>query len=282
MDVVKLPKKFREVCYAITDGKNELLETLESYTKYPHQITAVKAEIAYFNMDYENALMFDLELLPFFDEWYYSNVADEHMAAMTFAAIKLHREQQIIDAFTKEQERIMSEGGNQQRSRSNYCDLMKTYLQNGMLPYADKKELHYQDPMNGKTITELSQELKDSDKNLDFDSVKGKSRLYYACCTHGFAKDVIEIYEQIKEEQLGELAYENAIIRYLYLGDKEEAIRTIERLATARLWAVASPTQVRPMRFFQLPYIHDFLADQQILKRIREAAYINNGTLVRK
>ena len=282
MDVVKLPKKFREVCYAIADGKNELLETLESYTKYPHQITAVKAEIAYFNMDYENALMFDLELLPFFDEWYYSNVADEHMAAMTFAAIKLHREQQIIDAFTKEQERIMSEGGNQQRSRSNYCDLMKTYLQTGTLPYADKKELHYQDPMNGKTITELSQELKDSDKKLDFDSVKGKSRLYNACCTRGFAKDAIEVYEQIQNEQLGEVPHETAIIRYLYLGEKEEARRTTERLATARLWAVAAPTQVRPMRFFQLPYIHDFLADQQILKRIREAAYINNGTLVRK
>lgn len=231
-------------------------------------------------MDYENALKFDFEILPFFDEWYYSNVADEHMAAMTFAAIKLHREQQVIDAFTEEQERIMSEGGNQQRS--NYCELMKTYLRKGMLPYADKKELHYQDPMDGKTITELSQELKSGDKKLDLDSVKGKYRLYYACCTHGFAKDVIEIYEQIQNEQLGESLYENAIIRYLYLGEKEEAIRTTERLATARLWAVAAPTQVRPMRFFQLPYIHDFLSDEQILKRIREAAYINAVTLVRK
>lgn len=68
MDLVKLPKKFREACYAITDGKNEVLETLDSFTKYPHQIAAVKAEIAYFNMDYENALAFDLEILPFFDE----------------------------------------------------------------------------------------------------------------------------------------------------------------------------------------------------------------------
>ena len=280
MDVVKLPKKFREVCYAITDGKNELLETLESFTKYPHQITAVKAEIAYFNMDYENALKFDFEILPFFDEWYYSNVADEHMAAMSFAAIKLHREQQVMDAFTEEQERVLSEGGDQQRS--NYCDLMKTYLQKGMLPYADKKEVHYQEPTDGRTITELSQELINSDKNIDLDSVKGKSRLYNACCTRGFAKEAIEIYEQIQDEKLGELYYENAIIRYLYLGEKESAIRTVERLATTRLWAVAAPTQVRPMRFFQLPYIHDFLADEQILNRIREAAYINTGALVRK
>lgn len=152
------------------------------------------------------------------------------MAAMTFAAIKLHREQQVTDAFTKEQERIISEGGN--RRRSNYCELMKVYLQKGTLPYTDKEKFHYQDPAGSRTITELF--------------------------------------------------HENAIIRYLYLGKKEEAIRTTERLAMTRLWAIGAPTQVRPMRFFQLPYIHDFLTDEQILMRIREAAYINTGALIRK
>lgn len=282
MDVVKLPKKFREACYAITDGHREALETLETFTKYPHQIAAVKAEIAYFDMDYENALKLDFDILPFFDEWHYSNVGDEHMAAMTFAAVKLHREGQVIDAFAKEQERILSEGGGQ--SRNNYCELMKSYLRKGMLPYADKKELHYQDPEDGKTVTELSGELKAKDKKLDIDSSKGKNRLYHSCCTYGFAKDAIEIYEQIlnENEPMTELAYESAIIRYLYLGEKEKAIQTMERMATARLWAVAAPTQVRPMRFFQLPYIHGFLSDEQMLKRVREAAYINTGTLIRK
>lgn len=282
MDAVKLPKKFREACYAITDGHNEALETLESFMKYPHQIAAVKAEIAYFNMDYESALKLDLDILPFFDEWHYANVGDEHMAAMTFAAIKLHQEEQVMDAFTREQERIPAEGGGQ--SRKNYCELMKSYLQKGMLPYADKKGLHYQDPVDGKAVTELCQELKAKDKKLDLDSVKGKSRLYYFCCTYGFAKDAIEVYEQIRNENepMTESDYGNAIIRYLYLGEKEKAIRTMERLATARLWAVAAPTQVRPMKFFQLPFMHEFLADEQVLKRIREAAYINAGTLIRK
>ncbi len=52
MDVVKLPKKVRMVCYEIMDGKEEALDTLESFAdKYPHQVAAVKAEVAYFNMD---------------------------------------------------------------------------------------------------------------------------------------------------------------------------------------------------------------------------------------
>ena len=83
MDVIKLPKKFRMVCYEIMDGKKGALDTLESFAdKYPHQVAAVKAEVAYFNLDYEKALALDLTILPWLEEWYYSNVSDEHMIAM--------------------------------------------------------------------------------------------------------------------------------------------------------------------------------------------------------
>ena len=74
MDVVKLPKKARMVCYEIMDGKEGALDTLESFSdKYPHQVAAVKAEVAYFNLDYEKALALDLTILPWLEEWYYSN-----------------------------------------------------------------------------------------------------------------------------------------------------------------------------------------------------------------
>lgn len=280
MDVVKLPKKFREACYAIMDGHNEMLEALESFSQYPHQITAVKAEVAYYNMDYENALKYDLDILPFFDEWYYSNVGGEHMAAMSFAAIKLQRETQVIEAFNLEQERIRSVGGGQ--SRSNCCEIMKSYLQKRVLPFSDGDEMHYHDPADGKTVEELCRELKTTVKKIDFDSVDGQMKLFHACCRSGFAKEAVKVYEQISNERLSELVYENAIVRYLYLGEKEKAIQAMERMATARLWSVASPTQVRPMRFFKLPFMHDFLDNEEVLKRIREAAYIDNGTVIRK
>ena len=45
------------------------------------------APVAYFNLDYEKALALDLTILPWLEEWYYSNVSDEHMIAMTVAAI---------------------------------------------------------------------------------------------------------------------------------------------------------------------------------------------------
>lgn len=72
MDIVKLPKKVRMVCYEIMDGKEGALDTLESFAdQYPHQVAAVKAEVAYFNLDYEKALALDLTILPWLEEWHY-------------------------------------------------------------------------------------------------------------------------------------------------------------------------------------------------------------------
>ena len=73
-----MPKKFRIVCYGIMDGNPEALETLENFAeKYPHQVAAIKAEVAYFNLEYEKALDLDMTVLPWLEEWYYSNVSDE-------------------------------------------------------------------------------------------------------------------------------------------------------------------------------------------------------------
>lgn len=280
MDIIKPTKKFRMVCYDIMDGHEDAIKILETYEKYPHQIAAVKAEVAYFNMDYASALSLDLETLPFFEEWYFSNVGDEHMAAMAFAAIKLHCEREVFDALIREQARILAEGGRQPRSK--YAEKMKTYIQNGVLPHSDAKEMSYQDPPDAKSIEELTVEVKAKNKKLDIESVAGKDKLFYACCTSGTAEDAITIYEQINNEKLGELPHQNAIVRYLYLGEREKALQTAERLATLRLWSVASPTQVRPMRFFQLPYMLDFLSDERALARIRSASFVDDGSIIRK
>lgn len=66
------------------------------------------------------------------------------------------------------------------------------------------------------------------------------------------------------------------------LGEREKALQTAERLATSRLWAVAGPTQVRPMSFFEDPNLREFLLEPESLRRIREAAFIDDGSLIRK
>ena len=157
MEVIKLPKKFRMVCYEIMDGKEEALTALETFAdKYPHQVAAIKAEVAYFNLDYETALNLDLTVLPWLEEWYYSNVSDEHMIAMTVAAIRLHREQELIEALTKEQARIRSENGLPQRDR--FCDILMDYLKRGVMPFEDNdKNYPYHEPEEPQTKEQLWQ-----------------------------------------------------------------------------------------------------------------------------
>ena len=49
-----------------------------------------------------------------------------------------------------------------------------------------------------------------------------------------------------------------------------------------RLLAVAGPTQVRPLSFFGDSNLREFLLEPESLRRIREAAFIDDGSLVRK
>ena len=281
MEVIKLPKKFRMVCYEVMDGKEGALDTLESFAdKYPHQVAAVKAEVAYFNLDYEQALDLDLTVLPWLEEWYYANVSDEHMTAMTVAAIKLHREQELIDVFVQEQQRIRAENGRPQRDR--FCDILMDCLQRGVMPFSDNdRNYPYHEPEDPQTKEQLWAKLADQNKKLSPDDPDARRKLYNYCCMFGTARDAVDLFEKILGVPIAESSYRDAIARYLYLGDREKALQTAERLATSRLWAVAGPTQVRPMSFFGDPNLREFLLEPESLRRIREAALIDNG-LTRK
>lgn len=249
--------------------------------KYPHQVAAIKAEVAYFNLDYETALNLDLTVLPWLEEWYYSNVSDEHMIAMTVAAIQLHREQELIEALTKEQERIRSENGLPQRDR--FCDILMDYLKRGMMPFADNdKNYPYHEPEEPQTKEQLWAKLVEQNKKFSPDDPDAKRKLYNHCCMFGTARDAVDLFEEIQGVPMADSSYRDAIARYIYLGDREKALQTAERLATERLWVVAGPTQVRPMTFFEDPNLREFLLEPDTLQRIREAAFIDNGNLVRK
>ena len=280
MEVIEVSKKFRLVCYEIMDGAYDSIDKLDAFPEYAHQATAVKAAVAFFDRDYDKAIDLVKDVMPYWDEWYYSNVSSEYMTAMAFAAKETCREEEVRAVIREEQERLFSsdrekcEAGKQQRY--NYCKLMLDYLDTGILPKS-KEELEYTVPADAKTKEELISSMK-----LKTATVADKAKLYNVLCTKGLPEDAIGVYEEIKDERLSEMCHENAIIRYLHLGQDEKALEAIERLATARMWMVAAPTQVRPMVFFKHPMMHKFLRDENSLRRIRAAAFIDNGTVKRK
>ena len=122
----------------------------------------------------------------------------------------------------------------------------------------------------------------EQNKKLSPDDPDARRKLYNHCCMFGTARDAVDLFEEIWGVPMADSSYRDAIARYLYLGEREKALQTAERLATSRLWAVAGPTQVRPMSFFEDPNLREFLLEPESLRRIREAACIDNGTLTRK
>ena len=140
------------------------MDTLESFAdKYPHQVAAVKAEVAYFNLTMKRRWLLDLTILPWLEEWYYSNVSDEHMIAMTVAAIQLHREQELIEALTKEQVRIRAENGLPQRDR--FCDILMDYLKRALCPLRTTTRTTYHEPEEPQKRSSSGQSWRSSIKS---------------------------------------------------------------------------------------------------------------------
>ncbi|MBO4592317.1 MAG: hypothetical protein J5684_07150 [Eubacterium sp.] len=281
MEPIKLNKKFRLVCYEIMDGSYESIGKLDEFSEYPHQVMAVKAEVAFFDKEYDTAINLVEEVMPYWDEWYYSNVYTECMAAMAFAAREIGQEDRVRKILKEEQDRLLGADKdgceNGKNSRYNYCNIMLNYLETGILPRT-KQELEYTVPDDVKSVDEIISSMK-----LKNRTVGDKTKIFNALCMKGSPEDALSIYDEIKDEKsLSEMYHEYAIARYLYLGQDENALESIERLATARLWSVASPTQVRPMNFFIHPMMHKFLKDEKSLERIKNAAFIDNGTVKRK
>ncbi len=280
MEVIQVSKKFRTVCYEIMDGSYASLEKLDAFPEYPHQVMAVRAAVAFFDKDYEKAIGLVEEIMPYWDEWYYSNAYKEYMAAMAFAARETAQEARARTAIQAEQERLHADDPEKCESgrhpRYNYCRIMLDYLETGIMPKT-KEELEYSVPSDAKPKAELISSMK-----LKTATPKDKIKLYNVLCMKGLPEDAVEVYEEIKDELLSEMNHEYAMIRYLYLHQDAKALETLERLATARLWSVADPTLVRPMNFFTHPMMHRFLKEEESLKKIRQAAFIDNGTVKRK
>ena len=70
--------------------------------------------------------------------------------------------------------------------------------------------------------------------------------------------------------------------------EKEDGREKEDTASVGALWRQIKdtkhwgPTLVRSMNFFTHPMMHRFLKEEESLKKIRQAAFIDNGTVKRK
>lgn len=276
IEVVKPPKKFRDICDLIRDGQAEQgLEKLGAYNALEHQKWAVLAEVAYFGGDFETALDYDKQLCPFWGEWHYANVRGEHVAAMAFAAEQLGRQSEYVSFFEQQAALAEAEADIAAHLKNAKVAVYKNAvqrLQSGVVPYFSEKEA-YAPPEQPLSMDELAAEVKRTDKKgKPENSAAFRESMFQKSCRFGAPADMLALYDEVKDNNLSTMWHIYALGAYNFLGDTQKAREVVLRMAAQRLWYVAAPTQVRPMELFAHPSAFAFLRDKQDLRDIADAA----------
>lgn len=274
IDAIKIPRKFTNICCAIREGESDSPKQLAAYDGLDHQKSAVQAEVLYFQGDFAQALQKDMSICPFWEEWYYANVREEHVAAMAFTARLLGKEDEVLHFFQEQSAVIVADTDVEDHIKPDYVSCYErhsAYLLTGIVPHYTEEET-YQPVENPAPLQQLIDEVKKENKKIDPDSEKGLLKLYTKCCRRGSVEDMLSLYETIAENNLSTMWHIHALSAYNYLQNKENAFEVVLRMAKQRLWLVASATQVRPMEFFTHPSVHNFLSDPQALSEIVKAA----------
>lgn len=277
--VTQLPKKFRDACDLIRNGQTEEgLQALAVFKeKLAPQVNAVLAEIHYFKGEWEKALDYDLQVLPFWDEWHYSNVRTEHLAAMVFAARVLKKENIVRDAFNHQ---ILALQKNQdladhlKRGQIVYYENMKSYLDTGEISHFSEKE-QYKVPESILTEEEIIAALRQRDKKFDLTKHSHQSKFLFHLYDEAKPEAVIAHYQKMDSKVPLSLAPLILVVLVAnYLENRQVAEEVILRMTREKLWFVASPTQVRPMDFFTHPSIFQYLKEKTMLEQIETALVV--------
>ena len=273
---VKIPKKFATICAGIRDGDAEAkaLDLPLAYDGLENQKSAVLAEVAYFNGDFEKALALDMKICPFWSEWHYSNIRTEHLSAMAFAARQLDRGEEMISFF--EQQSLAAEKEEDlpahiKNSYRTYYQAKIEYIKTGIT----EKETYKapENPADTQTLTEeVIADKKKRKKESDINSNEVRLSLFSKCYNKGSLTDALALYEKIADNNLSTQWHIMALCGYTHMKNTEKAFEILLHMAKQRLWYVAANTQVRPMEFFTHPSIFTFLNDKTALEEITKAA----------
>ncbi|MGY3779231.1 hypothetical protein [Isobaculum melis] len=269
MTIVKLPKKFRDICEDIRNGKEEAIEELNHYKPdhFMNQKLAVLAEVDYFNGRFAEGLEKDIKLLDYWDEWPHSNVYTEHVAAMGFAAVKLKRQDEIKKILLEKIHMIETNDDRPQhlkKSMIGYYQLINAYLETGIKGHREngvlihKNSEEYCPPETPSSLSLLKEQANRND-----------GKLLYLAFTKGEMEDFISVYQSSSDSPMW---HYKALSVFYYMQEEEAALACIKKIAKQRLWFVSSATQVRPMSLFEHQLTYPFLSNEEQLQEILFAA----------
>ncbi len=261
MEIVKIPKKLRDISETLRSGQIEMgLEQLEKIKDFVPQKAIIKAEINYFNSNSEIAMTNDENGLPFDEQWYAGNILFEHFFAYSNTAIisdNISRAETFYKNFLVEKEKL-----NLPEHRINlYRYQVKNHLaklKGEKNLSIDKKPLQFVN--DGKSTDEFVAQLKEYRPKLTLDSLKGAEYLLHFMFEKGNSDESLSYYEKFADQIINDDIHINAGRLFQLRGQTDKAKESIIRFVNN--WYPVEHIQVTPMILFSYEDLYPLLTKE--------------------
>lgn len=261
MDIVKIPKKLRDLFDILRSGQIELgLAKLTEIKDFEPQKAMVLAEINYFSSNDELAMTNDEQALPFDGQWYAGNVLFEHFFAYTSAAIRSDqkkRAENFYKTYLAEKEKAGLE--------DHRLDTYKHQVKQHLAKLKGKKNLTIDaTPLqiieNGKGMKDFIAQLKKYRPKLTHDTVKGAEYLLGFMFEEGNTAESLAYYEKFAKELTSEDDHLLAARLFVLTGEIEKAKTAIRNYV--KVWYPVEHIQITPMRLWEFEDLHPILTQE--------------------
>jgi hypothetical protein len=275
-----VPKKLREVFALLRKGKLETgltrLDDIEGMDDFAAHMVIARAEIAYFEHDFERAMMLDETGLPFHDQWYAGNVVDEHFVAYVRAATairKQDRAREFLKAFLEREKGRRVPASDRPRHTfhlERYGEVIRDLL--GRLDGKKKGVPSYAESSAPKPMSAFVEQLKKYRPKVSPASVEAADYMLHFVYEHGRAADFISLYEKFGGRITTMDHHVHAAKVFVAKKKTASAVKAI-RTMTTKAWYYVEAMQVAPMQL----WAHDDLAPVLTAKLCRELLELPKG-----
>lgn len=261
MEIVKIPKKLRDIFDTLRSGQIELgLEQLVKIKDFEPQKAIILAEINYFSSNHEAAMTNDEKALPFDEQWYAGNILSEHFFAYTNNAIasnNISRAENFYKTYLAEKEKSGLAG--------HRLDTYKYQVNQHLAKLKGNKKTKIgaeliQVVRDGKTIPDFIAQLKEYKPKLTYESVKGAEYLLYFMFGEGNTDESLGIYEKYADELTNEDHHLTASRLFLLTGEIEKAKNAI--MNYVKVWYPVEHIQITPMRLWEFEDLYPILTKE--------------------
>ncbi|MFH6993732.1 hypothetical protein [Flavobacterium sp. FlaQc-48] len=261
MEIVKIPKKLRDVFDVLRSGQIEQgLEQLSKIKDFEPQKNIAKAEISYFKSNYEDAMTNDENALPFDEQWYAGNVLFEHFFAYTSAAMSTNntiRAEKFYSNYLTEKEK--------QGLPEHRINVYRHQVNQHLAKLKGEKNLKIDKNLlkvinEGKPISDFIAQLKEYRPKLTYESSQAAEYLLYFMLEKGNTDESLAYYEKYAENLINQDHHINASRLFVLKGENEKAKKAI--LNYVKKWYPVEHIQVTPIQIFQFEDLYPILTKE--------------------